>query len=75
MGWRAAEAAERHVRQSETPLLPSESLAWAEQLIALNPAAMTAPDPVREREVDQAMQAWHKLRVAKGWKPGDGTQG
>jgi hypothetical protein len=75
LGWRAAEAAEQYVRQGEPPLSPSESLAWAEQIIALNPAAMTAPDPVREREVELAMLAWQRLRVAKGWKPGDGTQG
>jgi hypothetical protein len=73
-GWRAAEAAEQHLRQAEEPLPPGESLAWAEELVALIPEAMRVPDPVREREVAQARLAWHKLRMAKGWKPGDGTR-
>ncbi len=74
LGWRAAEAAEQRLRQTEKPLSPGESLAWAEEIIALNPAAMMALDPVREREVAQARQAWQRLRLAKGWKPSDGTR-
>jgi hypothetical protein len=66
LGWRAAEAAEREVRQAEPPLSPSESLAWAEELFALNPAAMSGPDPVREREVAEVRRTWAKLRARLG---------
>ena len=69
LGWREAEAAEREIRAAEGPLSPTESLAWAEALNALNPAAMSQPDPVREREVEQARDAWNKLRLAMGWNP------
>jgi hypothetical protein len=70
LGWQAAEAAEREIRRAEGPLSPSESLAWAEALCALNPAAMSKPDPVREREVAEARAAWDKLRARLLWKPG-----
>ena len=73
LGWRAAEAAERRVRGAEGPLGAGESLAWAEELCALNPEAFSQPDPVREREVGEARAAWDKLRARLGWKPGTKT--
>lgn len=66
LGWRAAEAAERAVRRTDKPLSPRESLAWAEELSALNPAAMGSPDPVREREVAEVRRTWAKLRARLG---------
>jgi hypothetical protein len=63
LGWRAAETAEIEVRRAEHPLSPSESLAWAEELCALNLAALSSPDAVREREVAEVRRTWAKLRA------------
>ena len=73
LGWRAAEAMEQEVRRAEGPLSPRESLAWAEELCALNPETFGQPDAVREREVAEARGAWDKLRARLGWKPGTKT--
>jgi len=73
LGWRAAGAMEQQVRLAEAPLGPAESLAWAEELCALNPEAFDQPDPIREREVAEARRAWDKLRARLGWKPGTKT--
>ena len=73
LGWRAAEAAEQQVRRAERPLGPAESLAWAEEICALNQGAFSRPDPVREREVTEARNAWDKLRARLGWTPGKKT--
>lgn len=73
LGWRAAEATEQQVRRAEGPLAPGESLAWAEELCALNQEAFSQPDSVREREVAEARRAWDKLRARLGWKPGTKT--
>ena len=66
LGWRAAEVAERAARRAEGPLGPGESLAWAEELCALNQDAFSRPDLVREREVAEARAAWDKLRARLG---------
>ena len=73
LGWRTAESTERQVRRAEGPLGPDESLAWAEELCALNQEAFSRPDPIREREVAGARAAWDKLRARLGWKPGTKT--
>ncbi|MBN2574650.1 MAG: hypothetical protein JXP73_08785 [Deltaproteobacteria bacterium] len=73
LGWRAAERVEQRIHMGERPPAPDEALAWADELCALNPAAMSAPDSVRERGVDDARRAWDKLRARLGWQPGSKT--
>jgi hypothetical protein len=69
-GWRAAEQAEQRTRHQEKPLSAEDALAVADEIRAMNPAAFTAADAVREREVEAARRAWDKLRERMGWKRG-----
>ncbi len=43
-------------------MCPEASFAAALELIALMPVD-DGPDPIREREVDEARQAWAKVRA------------
>jgi hypothetical protein len=64
-GWRAAEERGRAERRNSR-LTAAESLAAAEEVRALNPAAFEGADPVREREVAEARRAW--ARVRERWR-------
>jgi hypothetical protein len=68
MGWRAAAARETELRRHEGPLDSGEAIDFALEAWALNPHAFETHDPIREREVEQARQAWAKLRERLGWQ-------
>lgn len=59
-GWRAAERAAK--AEHPTAMSAEESLGAAEELRNLNPDAFRGGDPIREREVSRAREAWNTLR-------------